>query len=136
MVAALMMSYGSSLRAYLDQRSQIQALQASIAESRTHIEAMQREKERWKDNAYLISQARARFAFGFPGEIGYRVLDEDGKPLDPEETLPSRRPLDSTPQWWETTLDSVDTAGNPPPDTQPATKIGPPPAAPAEQQDR
>jgi len=127
-VAALMMSYGSSLRAYLDQRSQIQSLHESIAASRTHIAAMQREKERWKDNAYVISQARARFAFGFPGEIGYRVLDADGKPLDPEESLSPPRRVDSTPQWWETTLDSVGTAGNPPPDTEPATKIGPPPA--------
>ncbi len=126
-VAALVMSYGSSLRAYLDQRAQIASLRQSISQSENHIEALQREKKRWKDPAYVISQARARFAFGFPGEIGYRVLDEDGEPLDHEDSLSAPKALDdSGPEWWETTLNSVETAGNPPRDTEPADKIVPP----------
>lgn len=128
-VAALVMSYGSSLRAYLDQRDHLASLRASIAESESHIAALEREKERWEDDAYVISQARARFAFGFPGEIGYRVLDEEGEPLDQEDTLSEPKRLDeSPPEWWETTLDSVETAGNPPKETDPAEKIAPPPA--------
>jgi Septum formation initiator len=128
-VALLVMSYGSSLRAYLEQRAHIASVRASIAQSETHIAALEREKARWDDDAYVISQARARFAFGFPGEIGYRVLDEDGEPLDHEDTLSDPRTLDeSGPEWWEATLDSVETAGNPPRETEPADKIGPPPA--------
>jgi hypothetical protein len=127
-VAALVMSYGSSLRAYLEQRQHITSLRASIADSEAHIAALEREKKRWKDDAYVISQARARFAFGFPGEIGYRVLDEDGEPLDHEDSLSDPKALDeSPPEWWETTLTSVETAGNPPRETEPATKIAPPP---------
>jgi hypothetical protein len=123
------MSYGSSLRAYLEQRSHIASVRESIADSQAHIAALQREKERWKDDAYVISQARARFAFGFPGEIGFRVLDEDGEPLDEEESLSDPKTLDeSPPEWWETTLESVELAGNPPKETSPAEKIGPPPA--------
>ena len=130
-VAALVMSYGSSLRAYLDQRDHLASLHASIAESESHIAALEREKERWEDDAYVISQARARFAFGFPGEIGYRVLDEDGEPLDHEDTLSDPQALDeSGPEWWEATLDSVETAGNPPKETTPADKIVPPPTKP------
>ena len=86
-VAALVMSYGSSLRAYLEQRDHIASLRAGIAESEAHIAALQREKKRWRDDAYVIAQARERFAFGFPGEIGYRVLDEDGEPLDHSDSL-------------------------------------------------
>jgi hypothetical protein len=128
-VALLVMSYGSSLRAYLEQRAHISSVRDSIAASEAHIAALEREKARWADDAYVISQARARFAFGFPGEIGYRVLDEDGRPLDHEDSLSDPRTLDeSGPEWWETTLDSVETAGNPPHEKEPADKIGPPPA--------
>lgn len=125
-VAALVMSYGSSLRAYLEQRAHIASVRASIAESEADIAAMEREKERWNDDAYVISQARARFAFGFPGETGYRVLDEDGRPLDHEDSLSDPKGLvESEPEWWEVTLDSVETAGNPPKETEPADKIAP-----------
>ena len=128
-VAALVMSYGSSLRAYLEQRDHIASLRAGIAESEAHIAALQREKKRWRDDAYVIAQARERFAFGFPGEIGYRVLDEDGEPLDHSDSLSDPQALDdSPPEWWETTLTSVETAGNPPRETEPAEKISPPDA--------
>ncbi len=126
-VAALVMSYGSSLRAYLEQRDQISSLRAEIATSQSNISALEREKKRWKDPAYVIAQARARFAFGFPGEIGYRVLDEDGQPLDHKDSLSDPDALDeSPPEWWETTLTSVQTAGNPPKETAPAEKVEPP----------
>ena len=126
-VAALVMSYGSSLRAYLEQRDHLAALRDGIARSEAHIAALEREKARWGDDAYVISQARARFAFGFPGEIGFRVLDEDGEPLDHEDSLSDPKSLDeSPPEWWETTLTSVETAGYPPKETEPAEKISPP----------
>jgi cell division protein FtsB len=126
-VAALVMSYGSSLRAYLEQGRHIASLRAGIAESEAHIAALEREKARWDDDYYVISQARARFAFGFPGEIGYRVLDEDGEPLDHEDSLSDPKDMDeSPPEWWETTLSSVEAAGNPTREAEPAEKIAPP----------
>ena len=115
-LAVLLVSYASSLRAYVEQRRHIASLQESIASSKADIAALQREKKRWQDDAYVIAQARARFAFGFPGEIGYQVLDADGKPLDHEDSLTdpgAQSPPD--PAWWQTTLSSVDQAGNPPP---------------------
>lgn len=114
-VAALMVSYASSLRAYLDQRSHIAELNAAIETSQEEIAALEREKERWKDPAYVISQARERFAFGFPGEVGYQVLDTDGQPLDLDESLSSPVTFtDPEPEWWQRTLDSLEAAGNPP----------------------
>jgi cell division protein FtsB len=131
-VALLMVSYASSLRAYLDQRQHIGSLQASIASSEQRISALREERRRWHDKAYVVAQARARFAFGFPGEIGYQVLDEDGKPLDHQDSLsaPPVRPDDS-PEWWETTLASIETAGNPARVPQPAEKITAADGAPA-----
>jgi len=124
-LAVLMVSYASSLRAYFQQRSQIQQVQASIEQSRADIAALQREKKRWRDPAYVVSQARARFAFGFPGEIGYRVLGADGRPLDQQDSLSQPRTSgDGRPEWWQTTLSSIQTAGDPPRQTPPpATKI-------------
>jgi hypothetical protein len=133
-LALLTVSYASSLRAYLQQRHQIQSLQDSIRSSQEHITAMQREKERWGDNAYVVAQARARFAFGFPGEIGYQVLDANGRPLDPEDSLTDpTRPGDGKPEWWQTTLTSIDTAGHPPHVATPAHRIVPPAPRPTRQ---
>jgi cell division protein FtsB len=109
-LAVLAVSYASSLRAYLEQRSHLASLEEQIAASEESIRSLEREKRRWDDEAYVISQARARFAFGFPGETGYQVLDEDGEPLDHEDTLSAPKELD-VPEWWETTVDSIEAAG-------------------------
>ena len=133
-LAVLVVSYASSLRAYVEQRRHIGALQERIERSEQHISDLKREKQRWEDDAYVISQARARFAFGFPGEVGYRVLDEDGKPLDHESSLSDPKQLDDPePEWWQTTLTSIDEAGNPRPDLEPAERIVPPRAEADEQ---
>jgi cell division protein FtsB len=113
-LAALLVSYASSMRAHLEQRSHINALKAGIASSERTIEDLEREKRRWRDPAYVEAQARARFAFGYPGEIGYHVLDEDGRPLDAQSTLKSPEELgDGRPEWWESTLSSIEVAEQP-----------------------
>ena len=124
-LAALLVSYASSMRAHFEQRGHIDSLQASIASSERTIEALQREKQRWRDPAYVEAQARARFAFGYPGEIGYHVLDEDGEPLDAQSTLdPPEQVGDGKPEWWESTLSSIEAAERPvEPETRPADLI-------------
>jgi cell division protein FtsB len=128
-LAALVASYASSLRAYVDQRGHIGSLQAQIEDSREAIADLEREKKRWDDDAYVIAQARARFAFGFPGEIGYQVLDEEGRPLGHDDTLSEPEPVaEDRPEWWERTLDSVEVAGHPPrEDAGPVERITTPP---------
>jgi cell division protein FtsB len=128
-LAVLAVSYASSLRAYLEQRHHVTSLEQQIAQTQEQIDALKREKRRWRDDAYVIAQARARFAFGFPGEIGFQVLDESGEPLDLEEQLSTPRPHeDLEPEWWQTTLDSVEVAGNPPTQPDPGETITAPPA--------
>ncbi|GAA1921982.1 cell division protein DivIC [Nocardioides marmoribigeumensis] len=124
-VCALLVSYASSLRAHLDQRSHIHALQQSIADSHREIAALKREKQRWKDPAYVEAQARARFAFGFPGEIGYQVLDDDGTPLDAGSRLdrPAAASGDGRPEWWQSTLASLDAAEKPPRTERPGPAV-------------
>ncbi len=115
-VAVLAVSYASSLRAYLDQRHQLSSLREEIASSQADIAALEKEQDRWQDPAYQMSQARERFGFVLPGEVGLRVIGRDGEPLGQDDSLskPQRPSGDGRPEWWQTTLRSIDAAGDPP----------------------
>lgn len=114
-LAVLMVSYASSMRAYLEQRSHLETLHARIAASEDNIEALEREKERWDDPAFVRAQARERFGWVLPGEIGFQVIDEDGTALDHDDSLPDPVATDEEeqPLWWQSAWDSVEAAGNP-----------------------
>ena len=129
-VAVLTVSYASSLKAYLTQRQHIAELKAEIAQSQSDINALEREKARWRDPAYVQSQARARFGYVMPGETSYVVLDADGKPLEAQTSLrTTQEVLAKEPTaWFETAWSSVLLAGNPPVEEEgptPLDKIGP-----------
>ena len=124
-LAVLTVSYASSLRAYLQQRSQIEELKSQIALRQASISDLEREKDRWKDPAYIEQQARG-LNYVMPGETSYVVLDEDGKPLQQQSTLtdPATVAKKDPTAWWSTAWQSVELAGNPPkPTPPPATKI-------------
>jgi cell division protein FtsB len=127
-LAVLVVSYASSLRAYLVQREHIADVKAEITERQDAITALEREQRRWEDPVYLASQARARFGYLMPGETGFQVLDEDGEPLGAGNGLPRTEPEPERPTaWWETAWESVEIAGRPEsvPQKEPAEKIGP-----------
>ena len=81
-LAVLAVSYASSLRAYLQQRSHIDALESQIQSTTAEIDELEREKDRWEDPAYVAQQARIRFGYVGPGETPFVVLDENGDPID------------------------------------------------------
>ncbi len=114
-VALLMMSYASSMRAYLDQRRHLASLSASIATSQAEVDRLSREKKRWEDPAYVRTIAHQRFGWVLPGEIGFQVLDDNGKPLDHKDTLSPRDSVTEAtrPLWWQSAWGSVVTAGKP-----------------------
>ncbi len=124
-VAVLTVSYASSLRAYLQQRSHIEDLKSQIALRQADIDDLEREKERWQDPAFVRQQAR-ELNYVMPGETSYVVLDENGEPLekDSELTDPSTVARKPPTAWWSTAWQSVELAGNPPkPEPPPASKI-------------
>ncbi len=122
-VAVLTVSYASSMRAYLQQRAHINDLKEQIASREASIDDLEREKQRWHDPAYVEAQARDRFGYVMPGETSYVVLDENGDPLEGDQTLPDASDvLKQTPTpWYDDAWDSVVLAGNPPKDEAPAT---------------
>ena len=125
-LAVLAVSYASSLRAYLQQRSHIDQLQEQIAERRASIDLLEREKDRWQDDAYVRQQARERFGYLMPGETSYVVLDENGKPIESESELtdPSTVARETPPPVYADVWESVKLAGDPPEaEPPPLTKI-------------
>lgn len=83
----LLISYASSLRAWLQQREDTAQARAEIAEARQSIDDLEREKQRLQDPAYIKTLARDRFGWLMPGETGYTTLDEDGDVLGGDNSL-------------------------------------------------
>jgi cell division protein FtsB len=127
-LSVLTISYASSLKAYFQQHSQIQELRGQIASSESSIQALESEKQRWQDPAYVKEQARARFGYLMPGQTSYVVIGADGKPLAAQATLTDPRTTTTkTPTaWWTAEWKSVELAGNPPvaPAHQPLKYLG------------
>jgi cell division protein FtsB len=120
-LAVLAVSYASSLRAYLQQRNQIDELETQIAEREAAIGDLEREMDRWDDPAYVMQEARKR-GFILPGETPFVVVDANGDPLtDAELDDPSSMGEEETRAWYDGVWSSVKVAGNPP------TKVPPPP---------
>jgi cell division protein FtsB len=128
-LAVLVISYASSLRAYLQQHQHIDALTAQIAASKQRIAAMRAEEHRWHDKQYVEQQARARFGWVLPGETAYQVIGPDGKPLAGTDAL--AKPQAKVPRpvaWWSTAYATLQAADHPPvpkPTPKPVTKIVP-----------
>ncbi len=127
-VAVLAMSYASSMRAYLEQKEHLASLRAAIAESEENIAALQREKRRWSDPAFLEAQATQRLGWVMPGEIGFQVVDENGEPLGHENSLsdPDAIEVENEPAWWETAWGTMEAAGHPEDVPNPVEEIDPP----------
>jgi cell division protein FtsB len=127
----LLVSYASSMRAYLAQQHHIAQLSTSIARSQAEVDRLTGETKRWRDPAYVQMMAHERFGWVLPGEIGFQVLDDNGKPLARTDTLaaPDTVHRATRPLWWQSAWGSVVVAGHqrdnrsvPPP----ATRIRPP----------
>ena len=127
-LAVLFVSYATSLRAYLNQRAQISDLETQIAQDQRAIDELRQERRRWNDEAYVQARARERFGWVMPGEIGFRVIGEDGQPIDTGSELTDPASLGDDPdaEWWSTTWGSIRGAGAEKPASGPAKRLGPP----------
>jgi cell division protein FtsB len=113
-VAVLAVSYASSMRAWLKQRSDINTLNAQIADQRQDVATLRQQKARLHDPAYIASLARSRFGWILPGETGYRVIGANGEVLsDGGSTLsdPATQAKPPPTEWWQDTYATVIAAG-------------------------
>jgi cell division protein FtsB len=113
----LVISYASSLRVYFAQSQEIAASKAEIAERQQRIAELQAERARWDNPVYVQTEARDRLGWVVPGEVGYRVVDADGKPLGGGQEIDNgtvSAPVTST-AWWTKLWNSVEKADRPAP---------------------
>ncbi|HET6293646.1 MAG TPA: septum formation initiator family protein [Kribbella sp.] len=131
-LGALIVSYAQSLRVWFDQHQQITALQQEIRDREKRVDQLNDEITRWDDDAYVRAQARQRLGWVMPGEVGYRVIGADGKPVGapPAPSGPADPQADEQqqPTWYTKLWGSVEGAGKPAtPATKPAAKPTPKP---------
>lgn len=128
-LAVLVVSYASSMRAYLQQRSHTNDLQSQLATSEQDISTLQREKRRWADDAYVEAQARERFGWVLPGETSYQVIDRNGKPLERSDKLtdPDSVARQVPTPWWDKVNDTLEAADHPEKTPTPKDSITAPP---------
>ncbi len=109
-LGVLALSFAGSLRVYLVQRSELALAQQQIADRTARVESLALELERWDDPAYVKAQARTRLGWVMPGEVGYRVIDADGRVLNGSEDIEgvgSSERSDLEARWWDKLAGSV-----------------------------
>ncbi|WP_235566609.1 septum formation initiator family protein [Microbacterium sp. Root61] len=70
---------------YVDQRQQIAALRQAVEVSQDEVDALEAQRERWKDPAYITTQARERLYYVKPGEVVYLVDNDLTAAQEPHE---------------------------------------------------
>lgn len=105
----LLASYTSTLHAWWQARGDIAETRAEIAMREAAIEDLQDEKTRWNDPAFVKQQARERFGWVMPGEVGYRVIGADGTVTGDAPTLDDP-PDPQDRRWYDTLWGSVQAA--------------------------
>ena len=103
---------GPNLKAYIDQRQQIAALQDSVDQSSADIAEIRDERERWNDSTYVMTQARDRLYYVNPGEISFIVIDDVDAGVFGKDEAPVSDSLKETKiNWAESMLSSLVNAG-------------------------
>ncbi|WP_242497642.1 FtsB family cell division protein [Microbacterium protaetiae] len=97
---------------YVGQRQQIAALQQSVRVTQNEIDALERQRARWDDPAYITTQARERLYFTNPGEVVY-LVDDDLPDTDiPQEKAPVSDEVEAAhTDWMSQLVRSVAQAG-------------------------
>lgn len=89
---------------YVSQRQQIAALAHSVQLTKGQVAALKLERERWKDPAYIATQARARLYYVKPGSVVYLVDDDLPPSAIPREQARVSDHVQATPTDWMSQL--------------------------------
>lgn len=101
-----------SVGIYLDQRQQVAALERAVSLGKDEVAALEAERERWTDPAYITSQARERLYYVKPGEVVYLVDDDlPASAIPAEQAAVSDEVEETRNDWMSQLLRSVAGAG-------------------------
>jgi cell division protein FtsB len=106
--AGLVASAALPMREYVNQRSDIAALESAQAAQRERVAELEAEKQRLQDPAYVAAEARRRLHFVLPGETAYVVLAPEPGAVEEEAKGPEA-------PWYSQVWGSVEEADRPAP---------------------
>src|SRR3954451_15717494 len=111
LVVAALVVLAPSLKTLVEQRQQIAELQTELDQAKGAVKDLKGELDRWKDPAYIESQARDRLYYVFPGDISYLVIGENTGPATHHGQPISDKIQTTKVDWMRSLLSSVYTAG-------------------------
>jgi cell division protein FtsB len=115
-VMVLALSYANTLRIYIGQQHDLAVVEEQIRERSARIAELEDELARWNDPEYVKTQARSRLGWVMPGETGFHVVGEDGKPVAGGVVIESEAQSpegEYGPAWWSQLWGSMETADAP-----------------------
>ena len=99
----------TSLRAYLSQQAQYDAVVAKIKEASDTSTALENELAQWKDDTYVRAQVRERLGYVMPGDTSYVVVGADS--MKEAEASGGATPGSQDAPWYKELRDSSRAAG-------------------------
>ena len=99
----------TSLRAYLSQQAQYDAVVAKIKEASDTSTALEDELAQWKDDTYVRAQVRERLGYVMPGDTSYVVVGADS--MKETEASGGATPGSQDAPWYKELRDSSRAAG-------------------------
>lgn len=72
--ATLLVTLAVPVRSWFAQRTEIAGLRADVEAARDRVAALEVQKQRWDDPAFVAAEARRRLHFVLPGEVGFVTL--------------------------------------------------------------
>lgn len=100
-----------SLRILVEQQKQIAELRVAVEQEKDSVENIERNLDRWRDPAYIESQARDRLNYVYPRDYTYLVID-DGETEKTRDGVPISATLQETEvDWMHSVMSSFFTAG-------------------------
>jgi cell division protein FtsB len=102
------------LRQYVAQRGKVARLRAREAQAQARVDALEAQKQRLQDPAYVEQLARERLHFVRPGEVPYILLTPSPRPAPVAPGTPTAKEVGDGGPWYSRLWDTVESAGNAP----------------------
>ena len=116
--ATLLLTLAVPVRSWFAQRAEIAGLRADVEAARERVAALQDQKQRWEDPAFVAAEARRRLHFVLPGEVGYVTLGSaESIAAEAANTGPAQ-------PWYSALWGAVREADRPAEDAAPASEGG------------
>ena len=97
---------------YAQQQQQLASLRNSVQVTKGNVAELERERERWKDPAYITTEARARLYYVKPGEVVFLVDNDLPAAAQPREWEKVSAKVEQThTDWMSQLVRSVTAAG-------------------------